>query len=130
MIDQRVDEVVAMLRIEHLLKRKPGALSGGDKQRVALARSLVRQPACFLMDEPLGALDAEFREAMRAEIKRLHLAQHATTVYVTHDQVEAMAMGDRIVVMSAPWCSRSARRPRSTTIRPTSSWRTSSAARA
>ena len=90
-----------MLRIEHLLKRKPGALSGGDKQRVALARSLVRKPACFLMDEPLGALDTEFREAMRAEIKRLHLANHATTVYVTHDQVEAMAMGDRIVVMSA-----------------------------
>ena len=90
-----------MLRIEHLLKRKPGALSGGDKQRVALARSLVRKPACFLMDEPLGALDTEFREAMRAEIKRLHLAQRATSVYVTHDQVEAMAMGDRIVVMSA-----------------------------
>lgn len=100
-ITQRVDEVVKMLRIEHLLKRKPGALSGGDKQRVALARSLVRKPACFLMDEPLGALDTEFREAMRAEIKRLHLGQHATSVYVTHDQVEAMAMGDRIVVMSA-----------------------------
>lgn len=100
-INQRVDEVVKMLRIEHLLKRKPSALSGGDKQRVALARSLVRKPACFLMDEPLGALDTEFREAMRAEIKRLHIAQHATSVYVTHDQVEAMAMGDRIVVMSA-----------------------------
>jgi multiple sugar transport system ATP-binding protein len=67
---------------------------------VALARALVRQPAAFLMDEPLGALDAEFREAMRAEIKRLHIEQHATTVYVTHDQIEAMAMGDRIVVMS------------------------------
>jgi multiple sugar transport system ATP-binding protein len=100
-IEQRVNEVVEMLRIRHLLKLKPGALSGGDKQRVALARSLVRRPACFLMDEPLGALDAEFREAMRAEIKRLHIAQHATTVYVTHDQVEAMAMGDRVVVMSA-----------------------------
>ena len=100
-INKRLDEVVAMLRIGHLLKRKPGALSGGDKQRVALARSLVRKPSCFLMDEPLGALDTEFREAMRAEIKRLHLAQRATTVYVTHDQVEAMAMGDRIVVMSA-----------------------------
>lgn len=99
-IDQRVNEVVDMLRIRPLLKLKPGALSGGDKQRVALARSLVRRPACFLMDEPLGALDAEFREAMRAEIKRLHIEQHATTVYVTHDQVEAMAMGDRIVVMS------------------------------
>ena len=101
LISKRIDEVVAMLHIGHLLKQKPGSLSGGDKQRVALARSLVRQPACFLMDEPLGALDAEFREVMRAEIKRLHLAQKATTVYVTHDQVEAMAMGDRIVVMSA-----------------------------
>ncbi|HNP73156.1 MAG TPA: ABC transporter ATP-binding protein, partial [Kouleothrix sp.] len=69
-------------------------------QRVALARALVRRPAAFLMDEPLGALDAEFREVMRVEIKRLHLATRATTVYVTHDQVEAMAMGDRIVVMS------------------------------
>ena len=67
---------------------------------MALARALVRRPAAFLMDEPLGALDAEFRETMRAEIKRLHIAQHATTVYVTHDQIEAMAMGDRIVVMS------------------------------
>ena len=67
---------------------------------MALARALVRRPAAFLMDEPLGALDADFRETMRAEIKRLHLQQHATTVYVTHDQIEAMAMGDRIVVMS------------------------------
>jgi len=99
-IKERIGDVVKMLRIEHLLKRRPGALSGGDRQRVALARALVRQPSCFLMDEPLGALDAEFREAMRAEIKALHLAEKATTVYVTHDQVEAMAMGDRIVVMS------------------------------
>jgi multiple sugar transport system ATP-binding protein len=99
-IDRRVREVVQMLDIEQLLHLRPRALSGGDRQRVALARALVRRPAAFLMDEPLGALDAEFREVMRAEIKRLHLAQHATTVYVTHDQVEAMAMGDRIVVMS------------------------------
>ncbi len=99
-INKRLDEVVDLLRIRHLLNLRPHALSGGDKQRVALARALVRKPACFLMDEPLGALDAEFREAMRAEIKRLHIAEHATTVYVTHDQVEAMAMGDRIVVMS------------------------------
>jgi multiple sugar transport system ATP-binding protein len=96
-----VDEVIRMLDIGHLQHRRPRALSGGDRQRVALARALVRRPAAFLMDEPLGALDAEFREVMRAEIKRLHLSQHATTVYVTHDQVEAMAMGDRIVVMSA-----------------------------
>ncbi|UCE00803.1 MAG: ABC transporter ATP-binding protein [Chloroflexota bacterium] len=100
-IDQRVKEVASLLRIEHLLNQRPGKLSGGDQQRVALARALVRSPAAFLMDEPLGALDAEFRESMRAEIKKLHIDQHATTVYVTHDQIEAMAMGDRIVVMSA-----------------------------
>lgn len=99
-IEQRLREVVDLLKIEHLLNIRPGKLSGGDQQRVAVARALVRRPAAFLMDEPLGALDAEFREAMRAEIKQLHIAQHATTVYVTHDQVEAMAMGDRIVVMS------------------------------
>ena len=100
-IEKRVKDVAALLKIKHLLKRRPGALSGGDQQRVALARALVRKPAAFLMDEPLGALDADFRETMRAEIKALHIAQHATTVYVTHDQIEAMAMGDRIVVMSA-----------------------------
>ena len=99
-IENRVKEVVGLLRIGHLLHLRPGSLSGGDQQRVALARALVRRPAAFLMDEPLGALDAEFRETMRAEIKRLHIAQNATTVYVTHDQIEAMAMGDRIVVMS------------------------------
>jgi len=99
-IEQRVKDVSKLLNIKHLLKRRPGALSGGDQQRVALARALVRKPAAFLMDEPLGALDAEFRETMRAEIKELHISQNATSVYVTHDQVEAMAMGDRIVVMS------------------------------
>jgi multiple sugar transport system ATP-binding protein len=98
-IEKRVNEVVRVLRIEHLLNERPGKLSGGDQQRIALARALVRRPAAFLMDEPLGALDADFRESMRAEIKRLHIDQHATTVYVTHDQIEAMAMGDRIVVM-------------------------------
>ncbi len=99
-ITRRVAEVSNMLKIEHILNQRPGSLSGGDQQRVALARALVRKPAAFLMDEPLGALDAEFRETMRAEIKQLHLRQHATTVYVTHDQIEAMAMGDRIVIMS------------------------------
>jgi multiple sugar transport system ATP-binding protein len=99
-VEQRVKEVSSLLKIKHLLKRRPGALSGGDQQRVALARALVRKPAAFLMDEPLGALDAEFREIMRAEIKELHISQNATSVYVTHDQVEAMALGDRIVVMS------------------------------
>ncbi len=100
-VDKRLKEVVDILRIGHLLRSRPGKLSGGDQQRVALARALVRHPSAFLMDEPLGALDAEMRESMRAEIKNLHIAQHATTVYVTHDQVEAMAMGDRVVVMSA-----------------------------
>jgi multiple sugar transport system ATP-binding protein len=99
-IEKRVNEVVDLLRIRHLLKQHPGKLSGGDQQRIALARALVRRPAAFLMDEPLGALDADFRESMRPEIKQLHIDQEATTVYVTHDQVEAMAMGDRIVVMS------------------------------
>ena len=100
-IKQKVASVSELLRIEHLLNSRIGGLSGGDQQRVALARALVRRPAAFLMDEPLGALDAEFRETMRAEIKRLHIEQNATTVYVTHDQIEAMAMGDKIVVMSA-----------------------------
>jgi multiple sugar transport system ATP-binding protein len=96
----RVKEVASLLRIDHLLNQRPGNLSGGDQQRVALARALVRRPTAFLMDEPIGALDAEYRESMRAEIKRLHIDQHATTVYVTHDQIEAMALADRIVVMS------------------------------
>jgi len=99
-IDKRVKEVVDLLQIGQLLDMRPGKLSGGDQQRIALARALVRRPEAFLMDEPLGALDADFRERMRAEIKQLHIDQEATTVYVTHDQIEAMAMGDRIVVMS------------------------------
>jgi multiple sugar transport system ATP-binding protein len=99
-VSRRVRDMARLLQIEHLLNRRPGALSGGDQQRVALARALVRRPAAFLMDEPLGALDADFRETMRAEIKKLHISQNATSVYVTHDQIEAMAMADRIVVMS------------------------------
>jgi len=101
LISQRLTEVVDLLQIQDILDVRPGNLSGGDRQRVALARALVRRPAAFLMDEPLGALDADFRETMRAEIKSLHIAQDATSVYVTHDQIEAMAMADRIVVMSA-----------------------------
>ncbi len=100
LIDERLNQVVSLLRIEHLLNKRPGGLSGGDKQRVALARALVRRPAAFLMDEPLGSLDADLRETMRAEIRALQLRLKATTVYVTHDQIEAMAMGDRIVVMN------------------------------
>ena len=77
-----------------------GGLSGGDRQRVALGRAIVREPKAFLMDEPLGALDAEFREHMAEELRALHDRMGATTVYVTHDQLEAMQMGDRIVVMN------------------------------
>jgi len=99
-VEAGVKEVARFLQIEPLLRLRPRALSLGDQQRVALARALVRRPAAFLMDEPLGALDADMRERMRAEIKRLHLELQATSVYVTHDQIEAMAMGDRVVVMS------------------------------
>ena len=93
-------EVVDMLRIEHLLKRKPRAAQRRRPAARGPGAGAGAPAVGFLMDEPLGALDAELRESMRAEIKKLHIAQHATTVYVTHDQVEAMAMGDRIVVMS------------------------------
>lgn len=88
-----------MLRINDLLARKPSALSGGDMQRVAIGRALVRKPKAMLMDEPIGALDAKLREEMRAEIKRLHIKQGSTTIYVTHDQIEAMSLADRIVIM-------------------------------
>ncbi len=98
-IDSRVREIARVLRITELLQKKPSALSGGDMQRVAIGRALVRQPKAMLMDEPIGALDAKLREEMRAEIKRLHIKQGSTTVYVTHDQVEAMSLADRIVIM-------------------------------
>ena len=91
--------VADVLRIAPLLGKRPSALSGGDMQRVAIGRALVRRPKALLMDEPIGALDAKLREAMRAEIKRLHMAQGSTSIYVTHDQVEAMSLADRIVVM-------------------------------
>jgi multiple sugar transport system ATP-binding protein len=88
-----------MLQIGHLLDRKPGALSGGQRQRVAMGRALARDPRLFLFDEPLSNLDAKLRVEMRAEIKLLHQRTRTTTVYVTHDQVEAMTLGDRIAVM-------------------------------
>jgi multiple sugar transport system ATP-binding protein len=96
----RVAEVARILGIEALLDRPVGGLSGGDRQRVALGRAIVRRPKAFLMDEPLGALDAEFREHMAEELRALHDRMGATTVYVTHDQLEAMQMGDKIVVMN------------------------------
>jgi multiple sugar transport system ATP-binding protein len=100
-IYQRVTETARLLRIEHLLSSKPSKLSGGDRQRVALGRAMVRRPKAFLMDEPLGALDAEFRQLMCGELRDLHDRISATTIYVTHDQHEAMAMADRIAVMNA-----------------------------
>ena len=98
-IDRRVVEAAKILDIEHLLKRKPKALSGGQRQRVALGRAMVRSPSVFLLDEPLSNLDAKLRTNMRTEIKKLHQRLGTTFIYVTHDQTEAMTMGDRIVVM-------------------------------
>ncbi len=98
-IDKRVREAARILDIEHLLDRRPKALSGGQRQRVALGRAMVRNPAVFLLDEPLSNLDAKLRTAMRTEIVKLHQRLGTTFIYVTHDQTEAMTMGDRIVVM-------------------------------
>src|SRR6516164_6415951 len=98
--DQAVQRVAKMLQITQLLDRKPGQLSGGQRQRVAMGRALARDPKLFLFDEPLSNLDAKLRVEMRAEIKLLHQRTRTTTVYVTHDQVEAMTLGDRIAVMN------------------------------
>jgi multiple sugar transport system ATP-binding protein len=98
-IEERVNEAARKLHIEHLLGRKPGKLSGGEMQRVAIGRAIVRRPKVFLMDEPLSNLDAKLRTEMRAEIKRLQSDLNATTIYVTHDQLEAMSMADRIAIM-------------------------------
>jgi len=97
---KRAEETARLLRIVDLLDQPVSRLSGGDRQRVALGRAIVRQPKAFLMDEPLGALDAEFRQIMCQELRALHDRMHATTVYVTHDQLEAMAMADKIAVMN------------------------------
>jgi multiple sugar transport system ATP-binding protein len=98
-IRRRVLETARMLDLEPYLKRKPRALSGGQRQRVAMGRAIIRQPQAFLMDEPLSNLDAKLRVQMRAEIKKLQSELGVTTVYVTHDQVEAMTMGDRVAVL-------------------------------
>src|SRR5229473_4035235 len=95
-IKKSVEETAKLLRIDHLLDRRVGGLSGGDRQRVALGRAIVRRPKAFLMDEPLGALDSEFRRLMCGELRELHDRIDATTVYITHDQLEAMAMADFI----------------------------------
>ena len=95
----KVEDVARILGLETLLERRPSALSGGQRQRVAIGRAMVRDPAAFLFDEPLSNLDAQLRAQMRLEIKRLHQRLRTTIVYVTHDQVEAMTMADRIVVM-------------------------------
>lgn len=97
--EKRVAEVAQKLELDALLERKPGALSGGQRQRVALGRAMVRNPAVFLLDEPLSNLDAKLRTSMRTEIIKLHQKLGTTFIYVTHDQTEAMTMGDRIVVM-------------------------------
>jgi len=98
-VRRRVDEVASMLGLDDLRRRKPAQLSGGQRQRVAMGRALVREPAAFLMDEPLSNLDAKLRGAMRGQLARLHERVGTTTVYVTHDQVEAMTLGERVAVM-------------------------------
>ena len=97
--DERVERVARLLRLDELLERRPAALSGGQRQRVAMGRAIVREPQAFLMDEPLSNLDAKLRVGMRAELASLHARLGATTVYVTHDQVEAMTLGQRVAVM-------------------------------
>ena len=99
-IDRRVNEVAHILGLEEHLERRPAQLSGGQRQRVAMGRAMMRNPRVFLFDEPLSNLDARLRTKMRAEIKSLQIALRATAIYVTHDQIEAMTMGDRIVVMA------------------------------
>lgn len=99
MTEERVRDVAKILQIEHILNKKPSQLSSGDMQRIAVGRTMVRRPKAFLMDEPIGSLDARLREGMRTELKHLHMEINATTVYVTHDQIEAMSIADNIAIM-------------------------------
>ena len=116
-IERRVNEAAEILQIKEYLHRLPKALSGGQRQRVAIGRSIVRDPKVFLFDEPLSNLDAALRTKMRVELKTLHRRLGATMIYVTHDQVEAMTLADKIVVLRRGASSRSARRLSSTTSR-------------
>jgi sn-glycerol 3-phosphate transport system ATP-binding protein len=114
-IEARVKKTASILELSDLLlRRRPRQLSGGQRQRVAKGRAIVREPAVFLFDEPLSNLDAKLRVQMRFEIKQLHSSIRTTSVYVTHDQVEAMTLGDRLIVMNSGAPSRSAGRSKST----------------
>ncbi len=128
-VDKRVREAARILGLDEFLDRKPRALSGGQRQRVAMGRAIVREPAAYLMDEPLSNLDAKLRVHMRAEIASLQDSLGVTTIYVTHDQIEAMTMGDRVAVMRKGSSSRWRRRRSSTKGRSTSSSAASSARR-
>jgi multiple sugar transport system ATP-binding protein len=128
-IKKRVTEAAQILEIENLLNRKPKALSGGQRQRVALGRAIVRNPKVFLLDEPLSNLDAKLRTQTRSEISKLHLRLGTTFVYVTHDQTEAMTMGDRIVVIRTALSSRWIRLRTCTVDRAICSWPDSSVRR-
>jgi multiple sugar transport system ATP-binding protein len=128
-VEKLVGEAARVLDIQHLLDRKPRELSGGQRQRVAVGRAIVRKPAVFLFDEPLSNLDAKLRVQTRAEISRLQRNLKTTTVYVTHDQVEAMTMGTRIAVLNDGVLQQVGRRSRSTSGHSTCSWRSSSARR-
>jgi len=128
-IAAKVEETAKILDLSDFLDRKPAQLSGGQRQRVAMGRAIVRNPKAFLMDEPLSNLDAKLRVQMRAEIARLQNRLGATTVYVTHDQTEAMTLGIGWWCCWQAWPSRSARRRNCTTARPTCSSRVSSAHR-
>jgi multiple sugar transport system ATP-binding protein len=109
------------VQLAHLLDRRPAQLSGGQRQRVALARAIVRTPRLFLMDEPLSNLDAKLRTSMRAELKHLQRELATTTMYVTHDQIEAMTLADRIAILNGAGCSSRVRLPRSMLGQPISS---------
>ena len=122
-IDRRVKEAAKILGLTEYLERKPKALSGGQRQRVAMGRAIVRKPKVFLMDEPLSNLDAKLRVQTRTQIASLQRELGVTTVYVTHDQTEALTMGDRIAVLKDGLLQQVALRAKCTTSLPTSSWR-------